>query len=173
MDFAELVKARFSCRSFKNTQVEQEKIDKILASAQAAPTAVNKQPQRILVLTDKEKLSKLKDCTKYDFDAPLCFMICVDRSIAYSRGYDQKNSADIDGSIVTTHMMLQAQALGLGTTWVMAFNPRKAREIYNVPENLEILALLPTGYPADEVKISPLHTKTIAIDEMARYNSFG
>ncbi|MCM1285551.1 MAG: nitroreductase family protein [Acetobacter sp.] len=172
MNFSDLIKERFSCRSFKSIKVEQEKIDKILEAAQAAPTAVNKQPFRILVLTDKERLLNLKECTKYDFDAPLCFMICTDKSLAYSRGYDQKNSADIDGSIAVTHMMLQAHELGLGTTWVMAFDPDKAREIFNVPENFEILAFLPTGYPADDVKISPLHTKRITIEEMVKYNSF-
>lgn len=172
MSFIDLAKSRFSCRKFDSNPVEQEKVDVILESAQAAPTAVNKQPQRILVINDKSILEKLKECTKYTFDAPLCFVVCVNSSIAYNRGYDGKNSADIDGSIVTTHMMLQAQDLGLGTTWVMAFNPEKCKEILSLPDELEPLALLPTGYPADDVQISPLHTKSITTDEMVSYNKF-
>ncbi len=172
MDFSTLAKKRFSCRKFKNKAVEQEKIDIILHSALAAPTAVNKQPQRILVLTDGDKLQKLNECTKYSFDAPLCFIICCDRDKAYSRGYDGKNSAEIDASIVTTHMMLQAQDIGLGTTWVMAFDPEKARKCFSIPDHLEIVALLPTGYPADDAPVSPLHSKTIDIDKMVSYNSF-
>lgn len=172
MNFSNLIKDRFSCRKFKDQSVEQEKIDKILEAAMVAPTAVNKQPQRILVLTDREKLADLKKCTKYDFDAPLCFIICTDKEKAYTRGYDQKNSAEIDASIVTTHMMLQAQALGLGTTWVMAFNPTSAREVFKVPDNLEIVAMLPTGYPADDAPVNPLHTKYIELDEMVSYNEF-
>lgn len=172
MNFLDLAKSRFSCRKFDKKPVEQEKIDLLLESARIAPTAVNKQPQRILVINDKNIIDKLKDCTKYTFDAPLCFAICVDKSLAYSRGYDGKNSADIDGSIVATHIMLEAQDLGLGTTWVMAFNPEKAKEILDLPENLEPLALLPTGYPAEDVEISALHEKSISIDEMASYNRF-
>ena len=172
MDFEKLAEERFSCRKFKDIKVEKEKVDIILKSALIAPTAVNKQPQRILVIDDEEILNKLKECTKYTFDAPLCFAICVDKALAYTRGYDGKNSADIDASIVTTHMMLQASDIGLGTTWVMAFNPQKAAEILNIPDNLEVLALLPTGYPADDVQINPLHYKTIDINEMVSYNEF-
>lgn len=172
MSFIELAKNRFSCRKFDSRSVEQEKIDLILESARVAPTAVNKQPQRILVIDDKSIIEQLKECTKYTFDAPLCFVICVNRDLAYNRGYDGKNSADIDGSIVTTHMMLQAQDLGLGTTWVMAFNPTKAKEILALPAELEPLAILPTGYPAEDAEISPLHTKSITIDEMVGYNRF-
>ena len=115
---------------------------------------------------------KLKECTKYTFDAPLCFIVCCDSSKAYTRGYDGKNSAEIDASIVTTHMMLQAQDIGLGTTWVMAFNPTKVRECFSIADNLDIIALLPTGYPAEDVTVSPLHEKSIDITEMASYNEF-
>ncbi len=172
MDFEKLVHKRFSCRKFKDKTVEKEKVDLILKSALLAPTAVNKQPQRILVIDDKNILNNLKECTKYTFDAPLCFVICTDRELAYKRGYDGKSSADIDASIITTHMMLQASDIGLGTTWVMAFNPQKAVDILDIPSNLEVLALLPTGYPADDAPISPLHYKTIDIDEMVSYNKF-
>lgn len=172
MSFIDLAKNRFSCRKFDSKPVEQEKIDMILESARVAPTAVNKQPQRILVVDDRKITESLKDCTKYTFDAPLCFIICVNKNLAYNRGYDGKNSADIDGSIVTTHMMLQAQDLDLGTTWVMAFNPEKAKKILDLPDELEPLAILPTGYPAKDVEISPLHAKSITLDEMASYNKF-
>ncbi len=172
MDFKELAKERFSCRKFKNNKVEQEKIDIILNSAMLAPTAVNKQPQRILVLTDENRLKSLKEFTRYDFDAPLCFVICVETDKAWVRKYDGKNSAEIDAAIVTTHMMMQAQDLGLGTTWVMSFDPKKGREILNIPENLELVALLPTGYPADDAPINPLHNTYIDINEMVSYNKF-
>lgn len=172
MDFIELAKKRFSCRKFKTDKVEQEKIDLILEAGYVAPTAVNRQPHKILVLTDKSKLALLKDCTKYDFDAPLCFIICTDKDNAYSRGYDGKNSAEIDAAIVTTHMMLEAQDIGLGTTWVMAFNPVKVRELFNIPQELEIVALLPTGYPADDAVVSPLHSKFRDTKEIVSYNEF-
>ncbi|MDD6728626.1 MAG: nitroreductase family protein [Eubacteriales bacterium] len=172
MEFLQLAKERFSCRKFKDMEVEQEKIDKILESAMVAPTAVNKQPQRILVLTDKDRLTALKEFTRFDFDAPLCFVVCADKDKAWTRRYDGKNSAEIDAAIVTTHMMMEAQDLGLGTTWVMSFDPEKGRKALSIPDNLEIVALLPTGYPANDVEINPLHNEFIDEDEMVTYNNF-
>lgn len=172
MNFNELARERFSCRKFSNKEVEKDKIDLILNSALLAPTAVNRQPQRILVLSDKDKLLSLKEFTRSDFDAPLCFIICADKSKAWTRKYDGKNSYEVDASIVTAHMMLQAQDLGLGTTWVMSFDPERARQVLGIPDEFEIVALLPTGYPADDVEISAFHNTFIDIDEMVKYNEF-
>lgn len=174
MSFEKLINARYSCRKFKDTAVEQEKIDKILQSALVAPTACNLQPQRILVLTDKEKIKALDEekCTRYTFDAPLIFVMCVDRSKAWTRKYDNISSAQTDCSIVMTHMMLEATELGLGTTWVMALNPDIARKVLDIPDNLDILSFMPTGYPADDAQINPLHFKHIDMDEMVKYNKF-
>lgn len=58
---------------------------------------------------------------------PLIFVMCVDRSKAWTRKYDGISSAEVDSSIAMTQMMLQAQELGLGTTWVMALNPEIAK----------------------------------------------
>ena len=62
--------------------------------------------------------------------------MCVDRSKAWTRKYDGISSAEVDSSIAMTQMMLQAQELGLGTTWVMALNPDIAKKVLNIPENL-------------------------------------
>ena len=134
MKFEQLIKDRYSCRKFKNTPVEKEKIEKILEAALVAPTACNLQPQRILVLTDKNIIKALDDekCTRYTFDAPLIFVMCVDRSKAWTRKYDGISSAEVDSSITMTQMMLQAQELGLGTTWVMALNPDIAKKVLNL-----------------------------------------
>ena len=61
MDFLKLAQERYSCRKFEDKPVEDEKIDALLQAAQLAPTAVNFQPQRILVLTDKEKIKALEE----------------------------------------------------------------------------------------------------------------
>ena len=83
--------------------------------------------------------------------------MCVDRSKAWTRKYDGISSAEVDSSIAMTQMMLQAQELGLGTTWVMALNPDIAKKVLNIPENLDVISFMPTGYPADDAQINPLH----------------
>ena len=57
MNFLELAKERYSCRSFAEKEIEMEKIEKILEAARVAPTAVNYKPQRILILNDKKYAS--------------------------------------------------------------------------------------------------------------------
>ncbi len=59
-------------------------------------------------------------------------ILFYDRNISYKRDkYDNKEFGDIDISIVTTHMMLEVQNLGLGTTWIGSFDPQKLVEIFN------------------------------------------
>lgn len=170
MDFLELAKERYSCRSFDKREVEKEKIELILEAARVAPTAVNYQPQRILVLTEKEKLAKLSECTRYGWNAPVIMIICYDKNISWKRKFDGRDEGEIDASIVTTHMMLQAQDLGLGTTWIGYFDPDKVREVYEIPENLEIVAILPIGYPSEEAKPSSMHYQRNSLEQMVYWN---
>lgn len=170
MNFLELAKSRYSCRSFSNREVETEKIKKILEAGRVAPTAVNYQPQRILVIQNKEKLDKLSECTRYGWNAPLIMIICYDKNISWKRKYDNKDEGIVDASIVTTHMMLEAHSLGLGTTWIGAFNPDMVRKVYNIPDNFEIVALLPIGYPSNDATPSAMHEKRNSIEEMVYWN---
>ena len=70
MSFNQLALERYSVRKFSGKAVEREKIDLILKTAQASPTACNFQPQRILVIESEQAIDDLKACTAYRFDAP-------------------------------------------------------------------------------------------------------
>lgn len=173
MDFLDLAKTRYSCRSFDvEREIEQDKIDRILEAARVAPTGRNSQSQRILVLTDKEELSKMTECTQYGWGAPLVMLVCYDKEESWKRGYDGADGGLMDASIVTTHMMLEVANLGLGATWVGAFDPLKAREVYNIPDNYEVVAFLPIGYPSENAHPSRLHLDRKSIDKIAFYNKF-
>ncbi len=169
MTFNELAKARYSCRKFSDKEVEQEKIEYILKAAQLAPTAVNYQSQKIYVLKSEESLSKVAECTKYSFNAPLNFLVCYDKEASWKRGYDGHDEGIVDASIITTHMMLAAAEQGLGTTWVGSFDPAKAKELYSLPENIVPIAFLPTGYPAENAHPAHLHDKRKELTETVKY----
>ena len=172
MDFLTLAKERYSCRYFSDKKVEQEKINKILEAARLAPTGRNSQSQRILVLTDETELNKLSGCTSYGWNAPLVMIICYDKNECWHRDIDAFDGGAQDICIVTTHMMLEVTDLGLGSTWIGAFDPFKAREIYNIPENLEVAAILPIGYPSETAHPSRLHNDRKPVEEIAFYNKF-
>ena len=172
MDFLELIEKRFSCRGFSNKKVEIEKVKKILEAGKLAPTARNFQPHKILVLTEEEQLKKISNCTQYGWNAPVIFIIFYDKDISYKREkYDNKEFGDIDTSIVTTYMMLEIQNLGLGTTWVGSFDPQKLIETYDVPNNLVPVAILPIGYPSEEIKPSKAHFERKDISDFTFWNN--
>jgi nitroreductase len=172
MTFEELTATRYSVRKFLDKPVEKKKLDLILAAARNAPTAGNRQPQRIAVLEQAGDLAKMDKCTSCRFRAPLAFLICYDKNAGLIRDYDQQDPGWVDASIATTQMMYQAQDIGLGTTWVMWFDPFKARSEFNIPEDFVPVAFLPTGYPAPDATPSKQHLDRLPLDKLVYYGGF-
>ena len=172
MNFLKLAADRYSVRKFIDKAVEPDIINKILEAGHLAPTACNRQPQRILVINSQECLSKLRKCTVCHFDAPVAMLICYDKDECWKRAYDGKTSGDIDASIVTTYMMLAASSLGIGTTWVMHFIPEAVRDEFSIPTNIEPVALLVMGYPAPDAEPFPGHSEFRAMKDLISYNKF-
>lgn len=149
MDFLELAKKRYSVRKYEDKKVEREKLKKILEAGRVAPTGANRQPQRLIIVQEEEGLNKVKK-TARTYGAPLVIIVCADHNETWKRPFDRKDIADIDASIVTSHMMLQATELGLGTLWVCYFDPLVIRKEFKLSENLEPINILCIGYAADE-----------------------
>lgn len=169
MDYMELTKSRFSCRKFKDTPVEDDKIAKIVQVFLNAPSAVNRQPVRLWVVRSPEKLALLKECTPYTFDAPAILMVAYSESEAWTRKYDTKNLGDIDATIAATQAMYEIQDLGLGSTWVAAFDPAVVKAKFPETEGFTVTALFPFGYPADDVEPAPMHFQRRSEAEIVRY----
>lgn len=172
MEFLELAKERYSVRKFSEEKVEKEKLDIILEAGRVAPTAVDYQSQRILVMDSEESLEKLKLCTHYHFNAPLAMLVCYDSSVSWKRTCDQEDQGIIDASIVATHMMLQIHELGLGTTWVGNFDADIIKKEFDLPENIVPEILFPIGYPSGDAKPASNHYKRYDIGQTVFYNSF-
>ncbi len=153
MSFGKIAQSRYSIRKFKDKSVEKEKILQVLDVARIAPSAVNYQPWHFIILTDKNMISKVAQVypAKWLQDAPVIIVACGDHSQSWKRK-DGKDHCDIDLGIAIDHITLAATDLGLGTCWVCAFDAQRCKEILNLPENIEAIALLPLGYPIDEVK---------------------
>ena len=172
MEYGQLIRDRYSVRQFSERPVEDDLVAAILEAARVAPIAVNKQPQRILVLRSADGMEKLKTCTPYAFNAPMALIVCRRKDEAWVRPYDGDNSGVIDASIVGTHIMLAAHDLGLGTTWVGHFDPAVLRRVFNLPDAVEPVVIFPLGYPAAEAKPSHMHAKRRPVAETVVYESF-
>ena len=169
MDFLTLAKERCSVRKFRPDAVPKEDILKILEAGRVAPTACNNQPQRILAITGDDARARLKKCTACHFDAPLAFLICADTAVCWRRSFDGKTSEEVDAAIVTTHMMLEAASLGIGSTWVMFFDPEAARAEFALPETVVPVAMLMMGYPAEGYQPSERHEMRKPLSETVTF----
>ena len=150
MEFDKLIEERFSCREFLDKDINDNDINQILKAANLAPTAKNKQPIKIIVIRNKDLLEKLKLATPCTFNAKLVFVICNDTNKCWIRSTDSKYHGDIDATIVATHMMLEITNLGLGSTFVCAFDKDKLKEVLGLDNNIEPTCILPVGYPKEK-----------------------
>ena len=107
MDFLELCKERYSVRSFSDRTVPAELMEKVLEAGRLAPTAKNQQSQRIYLLESAEALEKLRAIHRC-YDAPAVMIVCGDTVAACCPPLVSHNLAEMDASIVATHMMLAA-----------------------------------------------------------------
>ncbi len=159
MSFLELSKNRYSTRRFLDKPVEEEKLQALYEVIRNAPTAKNLQPQRVYVLRSPEALEKAKKATPCVYGAPLVFLICADlENVWRIPSRPDVNTADIDGAIVTTQLMLEAEDLGLGSVMVRMFDIAETKKIFDLPENLKPILFLPVGYKDPSFVASPKHS---------------
>lgn len=157
MNFITLAKQRCSMRSYLDREVEPEKLAQILEAAHVAPTAANQQPVRLLVVRSPEGRDKLQRCADI-YGAPLAILVCADRRKAWTRPFDGKQTGDIDASILTDHMMLQAAELGLGSVWICYFDPEKIQAAFHLPPEVEPVNILALGYAGEPPASPERHT---------------
>lgn len=141
-----------------------ELIRSILDAGLSAPTACNLQPQRILVIDDDESRAALSRAVPSKYFVPLAFLVCYDRRECWVRPMDGKSSGDIDTAIVTTHMMLRATDLGLGSIWVMYWDPERMKQEFSLDAHLEPVALLIMGHKSPDASPRKGHyiSKTVS-----------
>lgn len=156
MEFLELAKKRCSTRKYTAQKVEAEKLEKILEAARVAPTGKNNQAFRLLVMQSEESLTKLKEAAVF-YDAPLAILTCAEIDETWHRSFDGKVISDIDASIVSSHMVLEATELGLASLWICRFKPDVVREAFRIPEGFEPVNLTVFGYPAEPLKSAERH----------------
>lgn len=171
MKFGEIITNRYSVRKYTDQKVEPEKLEKILKAAHVAPTAANKQPVHLIVVQSEEGFEKIGKAANI-YGAPLAIIVCADHDKAWVRPFDEKNTCDIDASILTDHMMLQATDLGLGSVWVCYFKPDVIKEEFKLPDNLEPINILAIGYDSAEGgDPNRFDDARITMDELVSYET--
>lgn len=147
----DLIKQRRSIRQYKKQIPGDSEIEKILEAARWAPSGLNNQPWRFLVIKDKEKKDKLANFTKYGeiiTDAPGVIIICMDIADSYNR---DKDLMSIGACI--QNICLQAHSMGLGTCWLGEILNRKedVHKYLNLDKDLELMAVVALGFSNENI----------------------
>jgi nitroreductase len=151
VDFAELIRKRYSVRAYRPDPLEDEKLQQVLEAARLAPTAANRQPFQLRVIPTAGREAELQRIYNRSWfvQAPLVLCACAIPAEGWVR-VDGKPYVDVDVTIAMDHLILAATDLGLGTCWIAAFDPAAAREVLELPDGVEPIVFTPLGYPADE-----------------------
>lgn len=152
----ELLKRRRSIRRFTSQPVEQENVEKLLQAALLAPSSMGKKPVEFVVVRDKEIIARLKTYKKHGTlpleTAPLAIVIIAD-----------KEKSDVwveDAAIASILLQLEAEKLGLGSTWVQLRLRESATESsefafkreLGIPEKYGVLSVVAIGHKDEEKK---------------------
>ncbi len=154
MNVIEAIKQRRSVREFTDDDVSEDIIKKILECARWAPSGINNQAWRFIVIKNnetKEKLSKFTHYGRIINESKVCIAVFLDLNVMYDRTKDtQSIGACIQNMLLTTHSM------GLGAVWLgeILKNKEKVRDILKAPEFYELMAVVALGYPKPKKRIS-------------------
>ncbi len=150
MTFQQLIHSRESIRNFDpGRPVEKEKLERILEAGRIAPSAANRQPWTFYLISTTENLAKIHNCYARPWfkDAPHVLVVAGNPEDAWKRVSDGYKSIETDLTIAMDHMILAAEAEGVGTCWIAAFDPGKLKSTGLVKNDQVVYAITPLGYP--------------------------
>ena len=164
LNFFHVVRTRHSVRSYLPTQVSRSTLRRLLTLARYTPSSMNERATKIFVIRDARTKARIvrhkniwsppeKEAYRADFlaHAPVLLIVCAHLRKSHERHLE-------NGVIAATYLLLGATALGLGSTFLTAYHPRRpeqARElkkILHIPASYTPVAILPIGYPAEQTR---------------------
>ena len=159
MDLMEAIKGRRSIRKYKPDPIPEDALQKIMDAVRWSPSWANTQCWEMIIVRDPNMKSALANTlTKTNpslssmTEAPLVIVLCGKKGVSgFKKGEATTVKGDwlmFDTGIAMQSLCLAAHALGLGTVVVGLFDHKKAEEILGLPQNVEVVAMTPLGYPA-------------------------
>jgi nitroreductase len=150
-DIITIIKSRRSIRNYSNKQISKEDINKMLEAARWAPSAVNGQPWRFIVVSDPGIKKGVGNASKFfgvvnrhASDAAVIIAVCAKNKTS--------RWADMDCAIASQNIMLQAHSLGIGSCFLGVFNEEKIKQILQIPDKMKVVCLITLGYAKEKEK---------------------
>lgn len=154
MDILETIKTRRSIRKFENVPVSEELLEKILEAGRWAPSGLNNQPWRFAVIRDRAIRGMFSQLTHYSriiSGSQVLIAVFLDTAVSYDRTKD----VQAIGACIQ-NILLEAHSLGLGAVWLgeILKSREQISEILGLGKELELMAVVAMGYPAESPKSS-------------------
>ena len=151
---------RRSIREFTDQTVDTSKLHEIIQAGVWAPSGLNNQPWRFVIVTDAAIRARLSEQTHYGhivLAAPALIAVYLDREVMY----DEIKDAQSAGACIQ-NMLLAAEALGLGAVWLgqILKNRETVRRILGLDADLDLMAVIAIGHPSRRDQQS--HRKPLA-----------
>jgi nitroreductase len=143
-DVFDAIRTLLAVRSYQRTPVPDALIRRIVEAGRLTGSGMNGQPWHFIVIRDAEtlrRLGALASSGPYIAQAPLAIVVATDKT----------RFAVSDASRAIQSMLLTAWAEGVGSNWVGFGGLEKVRALLDIPAGLDVLAILPFGYPARAV----------------------
>jgi nitroreductase len=169
MDVFEAIKGRRSIRSYKNREIEEEKLQKVLEAARLAPSASNRQEWRFVVVRDPDKRAKLTGMTygqRWVGEAPAIIVACATEGKSVMTCGQLTHTVNV--SIACALLMLEAHEQGLGTCWLGTFNEGGVKKLLGIPNHMRVVTVMPIGYQNE----APLPRPRKAFDEVVCFDGY-
>ena len=164
MDTLEAVRTLLAVRSYQDKPVPDAVVRRIVEAGRLTGSGMNRQPWHFIVVRDREtlrRLGALASSGPYVAQAPLAIVVATDKS----------RFAVSDASRAIQSMLLTAWADGVGSNWVGFGGLERVKLLLDIPAGLEVLAILPFGYPARPVGRGKKQRKPLG--EVAHLERYG
>jgi len=154
MDLLEGIYRRRSVRQYTDQPVDRSLLLEIIEAGTWAPSGLNNQPWRFVIIQDPVWRHNLARFTQYNRiieTAPACIAVFMDRNAMYN---DIKDYQAMGACL--QNMLLAAHALGLGAVWLgeILKSGSEVRALLELPENIELMAVLAVGHPDVQTQCS-------------------
>ena len=170
MNVIEAIKLRKSVRSFSDNDVDSKTLVDVLEMARVAPSFLNRQGWRFVIVRDsdtRKELVDLANCSSMILESPVVIVGC-------SKSFDQISDTDqssnvVDIAIALDHVSLAAVEYNLGTCWTSIFDENKVKEILEIPDEVRVVALMVLGYPKDS---SLSEKKRLSLQQLVKFEKW-
>ena len=171
MEFIDVIKERYTCRSYDGRPVEEEKIKHILEVANHAPSALNHQSLRVYIIKSENGLKTINELCSCIRGSTTVFLYTYNKEETFVNPKNAEiNSGVQDVSVFAVHVMLAATEIGVNTSWINFFDPEEIKKAFRLPANETPVLLMPMGYADEEGGPNPvMHNKRKQINNLIQY----